>query len=142
MRLHGPHSQSHVIAKFRANDGEVGGFFAGMPLLLLNTTGAKTGRRRTTPLTYVLDEYRFIVVAADAGNPRHPAWYHNLLAHPDDLTVEVGVQVFAVRAVVLADAERDAAYERFTSIAPQVMLYQSGTTRRFPVLALEPLIEG
>ena len=134
--------QQPVIDEFRANDGRVGGHLAAMSLLLLNTLGAKSGRRRTTPLTYVPDGERYIVIAAYAGAPSHPAWYHNLLAYPDDVTVEVGAREVPVVVRVLMGDEREAAYRHFADSAPQVLGYQERTTRQFPVVALEPSIRG
>jgi deazaflavin-dependent oxidoreductase (nitroreductase family) len=82
-----------VIAEFRANGGQVGGQYDGRSLLLLHTTGARTGAERVTPLSYFRDGDRLVVLAARAGAPNHPDWYHNLLAHPQ-VTVEVGADKF------------------------------------------------
>src|SRR5450755_5170882 len=98
-----------IIDEFRANDGEVGGSFAGAPLLLLTTTGAKTGQLRTNPVMYLPDGDRVLVFASKAGAPTNPDWYHNLVAHPE-ATVEVGTDRFAVTAKVLSGAERDELY--------------------------------
>jgi deazaflavin-dependent oxidoreductase (nitroreductase family) len=130
--------QQPVIDEFRANDGKVGGPMAGVSLLLLNTLGAKTARRRTTPLTCLPEADRYIVVAAAAGNPKHPAWYHNLVAHPGAVTVEVGAREIPVTVRVLTGPEREAAYRLFADSAPQVLAYQAKTTREFPVIAFEP----
>src|SRR2546429_8732382 len=78
-----------TIEAFRANGGKVGGIWEGRPLLLLTTTGAKSGRRRTHPLMYLRDDDRLLVFASTGGAPTNPDWYHNLLAHPE-VTVEVG----------------------------------------------------
>src|SRR6266700_5885662 len=94
-----------VIEEFRANRGKVGGMWEGRPLLLLTTTGAKSGERRTTPTMYLRDGGRLLVFASKGGAPTHPAWYHNLLAHPE-VTVELGTETFKARAVPVTGAER------------------------------------
>lgn len=124
-----------VIEEFRANGGRVGGYFAGIPLLLLTTTGARSGQPRTHPLSYLADGERYVIVAAAGGAPAHPAWSHNLIAHPD-VTVEVGTEAHEARAVVTTGAERDAWFGRFTAQQPQLAVYQSRTTRPIPVVAL------
>jgi deazaflavin-dependent oxidoreductase (nitroreductase family) len=125
-----------IIAEFHANGGTVGGPFAGAPMLLLTTTGAKSGTLRTTPLVYLSDGGRFIVIASKGGAPTHPAWYHNLVAHPD-VTVEVGSETLPVRAAVLSGEERDRLYARQAGLRPAFAEYQAKTTRRIPVVALE-----
>src|SRR4249919_3980283 len=95
-----------LIEDFRANRGKSGGPFAGRPLLLLSTTGAKSGQRRTTPMMYIPDGDRLLVIASNVGAPAHPDWYRNLVAHPD-VTVEVGTETFDATAVVTQGAERD-----------------------------------
>jgi len=125
-----------VIREFRANGGEVGGPFAGAPLLLLTSTGAKTGVQRTTPVMYLADGSRLIVFASKGGAPTHPHWYHNLVANPAAL-VEVGTDRFAVTARVLSGAERDELYERQSALYPGFAEYQAKTSRSIPVIALE-----
>src|SRR5262249_35563072 len=95
-----------VIEEFRANDGVVRGRFEGLPLLLLHHTGARSGQARINPLAYQADGDRFVIFASKGGAPQHPAWYHNLLAHPD-ATVEVGTETVEVAAHVATGAERD-----------------------------------
>ena len=124
-----------VIAEFRANGGTVGGYFAGISLLLLTTTGAKSSRPHTTPLSYLADGGRYIVVAAAGGAPASPDWYHNLIANPG-ATVEAGTDVFEATAVVTTGGEREALFERFAAVLPQLAAYQNRTTRQIPVLAL------
>ena len=125
-----------IIAEFRANGGTVGGPFAGAPMLLLTTTGARSGEQRTTPLVYLPDGDRLVVIASKGGAPTHPAWYHNLVAHPD-VTVEVGSETLPVRAAVLSGEERDRLYARQAGLRPAFAEYQAKTTRRIPVVALE-----
>ncbi len=124
-----------IIAEFRANGGKVGGRFAGAPMLLLTTTGAKSGQRRTTPLVYLPDGDRLIIFATKGGAPTHPAWYHNLVAHPET-TVEVGTETVPVTAVVLTGEERDRLYARQAALRPAFAEYETRTTRRIPVVAL------
>src|SRR5690242_8249875 len=94
-----------VVEDFRTNGGAATGRWAGRPLLLLTTTGAKTGRPRTTPLLYSTDGDRLVVIASKGGEPTNPDWYHNLLAQPD-ATVELGGESFPVRATIAEGAER------------------------------------
>src|SRR5947209_5369720 len=99
-----------VVDEFRANGGKVGGMWEGRPLLLLTTTGAKTGRRHTTPLMYNTDGDRLLVFATKGGAPNHPSWYHNLVANPT-VTVEHGGETFEARAVpITGGEERDRLY--------------------------------
>lgn len=128
-----------LIEEFRANKG--GGPIAGRPLLLLTTTGAKTGQRRTTPMMYVRDMYvrdgdRLLVIASNAGAPKHPDWYRNLVAHPD-VTVEIGAEIFAARAVVLEGAERERVWVEIVAKYPFFVEHQAKITRQIPVVALE-----
>ena len=127
--------QERVVAEFRARGGNVGGYHASMQLLLLTTTGARSGQRRAVPLTYLPDGGRYIVTAGNAGADRHPAWYHNLVANPD-VTVEVGSEVFPAVAVVAGEAERGALYDRVAAAYPQAGGYQAQTTRQIPVVIL------
>ena len=82
-----------LIAEYRANDGKVTGQFANAPLLLLTTTGAKSGKQRTTPLVHTVDGDRLVIIASKAGAPTNPDWYYNLLANPK-VTVELGSESF------------------------------------------------
>jgi deazaflavin-dependent oxidoreductase (nitroreductase family) len=100
-----------TIEAFRANGGKVGGVWEGRPLLLLTTTGAKSGQRRTTPVMYLPDGDRLLVFATKAGAPTNPAWYHNLLAH-SEVTVEVGTETYEATATPLTGEERDRLYAR------------------------------
>ncbi len=125
-----------TIEAFRANGGKVGGMWEGRPLLLLTTTGAKSGQRRTTPVMYLHDGDRLLVFASKGGAPANPAWYHNLLAHPE-VTVEVGTETFEATATPLTGEERDRLYARQAELYPQFGQYQSRATRKIPVIALE-----
>ncbi|MFE5589694.1 nitroreductase/quinone reductase family protein [Streptomyces sp. NPDC056549] len=129
-----------VIEEFRANGGRVGGMFEGASLLLLTTTGARSGRPHTNPAVFVRDGARLLVFASNAGGPRHPAWFHNLRADAH-VTVELGtpdgtVERFAARAVVTEGEERDRLYAEQSARDPAFAAYQSGTDRVIPVVAL------
>ena len=125
-----------TMEEFRANGGKVGGMWEGRPLLLLTTTGAKSGQRRTNPMMYLRDGDRLLVFASKGGAPTSPDWYHNLVAHPE-VTVEVGNETYPAIATVLSGEERDRLYTRQAQLYPQFGEYQKRTTRRIPVIALE-----
>jgi deazaflavin-dependent oxidoreductase (nitroreductase family) len=128
--------QERVVAEFRARSGEVGGYHASMRLLLLTTTGARTGQRRAVPLTYLPDGgRRYVVTAGNAGSGSHPAWYYNLAANPA-VTVEAGNEAFEAVAVIAEEAERTALYQRFAVAYPQLDGYQEQTTRQIPLVIL------
>ncbi|MGH3294821.1 MAG: nitroreductase/quinone reductase family protein [Trebonia sp.] len=128
-------NQERVVAEFRTRGGRVGGYHASLQLLLLTTTGARTGQRRAVPLTYLPDGDRYIVTAGNAGSSKHPAWYHNLIANPD-VTVEVGSEAFRAVAVIADEAERMALYGLFAAAYPQLDGYQAQTIRQIPVVTL------
>ncbi|GGO67653.1 nitroreductase family deazaflavin-dependent oxidoreductase [Nonomuraea cavernae] len=125
-----------IIDEFRANEGRVGGAFEGSSLVLLTTRGARTGRPATTPVMYLRDGDRVVVIASNAGADNHPAWYHNLRANPR-VTAEIGTETFEAEAVVIDGEERDRLYARMVEIAPGFADYEAKTTRRIPVVALE-----
>ena len=126
-----------VIEEFRANDGKVGGPFEGAPVLLLTSTGAKSGERRTTPVVYQPDGDRMVVFASKAGAPENPAWFHNLRANPS-ATVEVGSDTVEVQAVVTEGDERERLFSKQKELMPQFADYEQKTTRQIPVVALQP----
>ncbi|MFE1461688.1 nitroreductase/quinone reductase family protein [Streptomyces nigra] len=138
-----PHDfNQQVIEEFRANKGRVGGPFEGGRLLLLTTTGARTGRPHTTPVAYLPDGgERVLVIASAAGSPKHPAWFHNLVAHPE-VTVEAGAFTYPARAVVLEGEERDRAFTRAVEAEPGWAAYQERTERVIPVVALYEIAQG
>ena len=127
--------QERVVAEFRARGGKVGGYHASMQLLLLTTTGSRTGQRRAVPLTYLPDGERYVVTAGNAGSDRHPAWYYNLAANPD-VSVEAGTETFKAVAVIADEAERAPLYERFAAAYPVLADYQDRTTRPIPIIVL------
>jgi deazaflavin-dependent oxidoreductase (nitroreductase family) len=124
-----------IIEEFHANGGKVGGLFDGVPLLLLTTTGAKSGKQRINPLAYTTDGERLVIVASKNGAPTHPDWYHNVVAHPD-VTVEVGSDTFAARATVVDGAERDKLFASMAAMIPVYAEYQAQITRTIPVVVL------
>ncbi len=130
-----------VVAEFRANQGRVGGPFEGGDLLLLTTVGARSGREQTSPLGFVRLDGTLHVVGSAGGADRHPAWYHNLLAHPM-VRVELGTQSFGAVAVPAEGAERDRLFELIVRVAPGFADYQARVARRLPVVALQPCSEG
>ncbi|MFG1709839.1 nitroreductase/quinone reductase family protein [Nonomuraea sp. M3C6] len=130
-----------IIEEFRANRGQVGGPFEGGRLLLLTTVGAKTGARRTTPLGYLPDGDRILIIASAGGAPAHPAWYHNLLANPQ-VTVEDGVFTFQAKAVVLEGEERERMFARAVEADPGWGDYEARSGRTLPVVALIPIDAG
>jgi deazaflavin-dependent oxidoreductase (nitroreductase family) len=125
-----------LIEDFRASRGANDDPFAGRPLLLLTTIGAKSGRHHTTPLMYVPDGDRLLVIASNAGAPTHPHWYYNLLAHPQ-ATVEVGNETFEAGAVVLAGAERQQIWDKIAASYPFFTDHQAKIVREIPLIALE-----
>src|SRR5438874_13652739 len=107
-----------VITQFRANSGEIkSGMFAGAPILLLTTIGAKSGERRTMPLAFTRDGDSYVVIASKGGAPTHPAWFHNLVANPV-VTVEVGPESFAAKATVPDGDERDRLFDAQAALMP------------------------
>ncbi|MFI5034888.1 MAG: nitroreductase family deazaflavin-dependent oxidoreductase [Acidimicrobiales bacterium] len=124
-----------IIADFRANAGRVGGSFAGAPVLLLHTTGAKTGAERVNPMMYLPEGDRVFVFASKAGAHSHPDWYHNLVAHPR-VTVELGAETFEATARPITGAERDRIYAVQAERYPGFAEYQGKTQRVIPVVEL------
>ena len=125
-----------VIAEFREKDGAVSGPFAGAPLLLLTTTGAKTRTARTTPLVHTRDGDRIVVIASKGGAPKHPDWYRNLSANPQ-VTVELPGETFQAHARVANGEERDRLYRAQADLMPNFDEYAAKTDRLIPVVVLE-----
>ena len=99
------------VARYEASGGTEGLEMHGFPTVVLTTRGARSGKIRKTPVIRVSDGTRYIAVGSVGGAPKHPAWYHNLVAHPD-IAVEMGRETIAVHATELHGAERDAVFER------------------------------
>ncbi len=132
--------QQQVVADFRANHGKLGGHFAGAPVMLLTTTGARSGQPHTTPVTYTRDGSRFVIIAASGGAPADPDWFRNLVAHPR-VTVETGEQTFAAIAHVTEGAERQRLFDRMAAQRPNFIEFQRQTTRQLPVVVLERVLD-
>lgn len=124
-----------IITEFRANGGRVGGQFEGAPMLLLHTTGRRSGQERVNPMMYLdLDGHRY-VFASKAGADTDPDWYRNLVAEPS-VTAEVGTETYAATAVPLSGAERDRVYDEQARRYPGFAEYQQKTARVIPVVEL------
>ncbi|MFJ9589269.1 nitroreductase/quinone reductase family protein [Streptomyces acidicola] len=131
-----------LIDEFRANHGQVGGHFEGARLIVLTTTGARTGTPHTTPVGFLHDgDGRILVIASAGGSPKHPDWFRNLVAHPR-VTVESGAFTYEAEAVVLTGKERDRAFARAVESDPGWAEYQAGTDRVIPVVALRAIAKG
>jgi len=124
-----------IIDEFRANAGVVTGQFTGVPILLLETTGAKTGARRLVPLAYLADGARYVIIASFAGAPANPPWFNNLVKNPL-VTVEVGTEKFQARAEVCGEPARTELYARMAAKLPIFNDYAAKTARTIPVVAL------
>lgn len=125
-----------VIEEFRANNGAVSGMFAGMPMVLLTTTGAKSGQPRTSPLAYTTDGDRIVIIASKGGAPTNPDWYRNLVANPL-VTVELPGETYRAHARVAEGEERDRLFRAMGAQMPNFEEYQRNTPRTIPVVVLE-----
>jgi deazaflavin-dependent oxidoreductase (nitroreductase family) len=127
-----------IIDEFHANEGRVGGMFEGMPLLLLHHTGAKSGASRVNPLAYQADDGRYVIFASKAGALENPAWYHNLMAHPQT-QIEVGTDTIDVVASEATGEERERLYNTQAERVPQFAEYEEKAAGRvIPVVVLTP----
>ena len=127
-----------LIEEFRADRDKGGGAMRGRPLLLLTTTGAKSGQLRTKPMMFIPDGDRLLVIASNAGAPTHPEWYRNLVAHPE-VTVEVGNETFKAIATVTEGLERQRLWSRVVELYPFFADHQAKTSRQIPVIVLRRL---
>ncbi|BCI81796.1 hypothetical protein MTY66_34210 [Mycolicibacterium sp. TY66] len=128
-----------IVDEFRANGGKVGGQFEGGNLLLLHTTGAKSGQPRMSPLAYLPVDGKILIVGSKAGAPTHPDWVHNLRANPNahiEIGTDAGVEEYDVVARELPDDEREATYPLITAVAPVFADYQAKTSRVIPLFEL------
>jgi deazaflavin-dependent oxidoreductase (nitroreductase family) len=130
---------AQVIDEFRANQGVVGGPFEGSPMILVHHVGAKSGADYIAPLVYLPDGDSYVIFASKGGAPSHPAWYHNLLAHPD-VTVEVGAETLPATASEVTGEQRDALFAAQVQDHPQFAEYAEKTAgiRTIPVIRLTP----
>ena len=128
---------SKIIEEFRANEGRVGGQFEGAPLLLLHTTGAKSGQERVSPMMYQRVGGDYAVFASKGGAPTNPDWYHNLVANPG-VQAEIGTQTLPLTARVAQGEERERIWSAQKAEYPGFADYESKTGRQIPVVILEP----
>jgi deazaflavin-dependent oxidoreductase (nitroreductase family) len=126
---------AYTISEFRKNHGKVGGNFEGAPLLLLHTTGKRSGKPRVNPVMYLKQGEHYLVFASKGGADTNPDWYHNLKAH-QDIQIEVGDETIDVRAEEITGRERDTLYALQASKYPGFADYQRKTKRIIPVIAL------
>jgi deazaflavin-dependent oxidoreductase (nitroreductase family) len=129
-----------IIEEFRANDGNVGGPFEGAPMILITTTGAKSGQQRTTPLVSYQEDGRVFIMASMGGAPKHPAWFHNVKANPAvkvELQTPDGIDAFEATASELPREERDPIYQRVGEVMPNFAEYQTKTDRIIPIVELK-----
>ena len=124
-----------VIEEFRGNGGRVTGMFANEPLLLLTTTGAKSGEQRTNPLVHTLDGDRVVIIASFGGAPKHPAWFLNIQANPE-VTIELPGETFTNTALIPGGQERRRIYDQHAAQMPRCAEYQAMTTREIPVVVV------
>ncbi len=127
-----------IIDEFRKNKGKVGGNFAGAPMVVITTTGAKSGKPFTVPLMALPEGKRLYIFASKGGAPAHPDWYHNLVRHPK-VTLEYGAEKYQAKAIVITEAKRDEIYNKQAKAYPQFAEYEKKTTRKIPVIALDPV---
>ena len=126
-----------IIAEFRANEGQVGGPWQDIPLPLLHHAGARSATEHVNPVAYLLDDSRYFIWAANGGAPQHPAWYHNLKAHPVT-RIEVGNETVDVVAEEMTGAQRDQLFARATNRYPQLADAAQRTDRIIPIVVLRP----
>lgn len=127
-----------IMQDFRANHGKTSGMFAGGDLLLLTTTGAKTGKKRTLPLVYTMDGDKYVIVASKGGADTNPDWFFNLTTNPE-AEIEVGDKKFRVKSVVVDEVRRKNLYAKHAERYPGFLDYQKKTERAIPVILLERL---
>ncbi len=127
-----------IVDEFRANEGRVGGYFEGAPMILIHHVGARSGIERVNPLVYLPDGDDMVIAATKGGAPTNPDWYHNLLANPR-ITVEVAGETFTVQADEATGSDRDELWQRLVQMRPGFAEYESKTSRTFPMFRLSRL---
>jgi len=133
-------SRLHTIM-YRATGGSIGRRLVNNDMLLLTTTGRRTGARHTVPLLYLRDKERFVVIASYGGRPQHPEWYLNLLAQPE-ATVQIERTITPVSATAMSQTDRDVWWARVVTAYSDYATYQSRTNRQIPLVWLEPRTEN
>jgi deazaflavin-dependent oxidoreductase (nitroreductase family) len=126
-----------IMEEFRANGGQCGGSFAGVPLVIVHHTGAMSGVVRHAPLSYLPNGDDVVIFASKGGQPTNPDWYHNLIANPDT-QIELGADIVPVHVREATGTERDELFDRQKTASPVFAEYEAATTRVIPVLVLEP----
>jgi deazaflavin-dependent oxidoreductase (nitroreductase family) len=133
---------SDVVRQFRSDNGKISsGMFKGARLLLLTTTGAKSGKERINPLAFTRDGDNYVIIASKGGSPSHPDWYHNILANPEvgvEVATHSGVRQYGAHARIAQGAERRRLYDAQAALMPNFAEYQKKTEREIPVIVLEP----
>ena len=124
-----------IIEEFRANAGRVGGYFEGAPMILIHHIGARSGRERVNPVTYLPDGNDMVITATKGGAPTNPDWYYNLKERPR-IMVEVGTGTFPVEASEVRGEERDELWRRLVEMRPGFAEYETKTSRIFPMFRL------
>ena len=127
---------SNIVDEFRSNGGKVGGPFEGASLLLLTSTGARSGQPRLAPLAYFTIDGKMIIIGSKAGADTNPDWVHNLRANPQ-AHIEVGTDAYDVVSRELPSAERDEIFDKVVAVAPGFGEYQSKTSRVIPLFELK-----
>jgi F420H(2)-dependent quinone reductase len=128
------------VALYRRTGGNMGGTMSGMPILLLTTTGRKSGRQRTTPVMYLKDGPAYVITASNGGSDHPPAWWLNLQNHPS-ATIQVGSQILAVEATQAGAEEKRRLWATLVGRAPRFEGYQKRTQREIPMVLLRPVTE-
>jgi F420H(2)-dependent quinone reductase len=126
---------------YRATGGKLFGRMGKSPILLLNTVGRKSGKKRTSPLLYVMDGEDFVIIASKGGASAHPAWYLNLMANPE-ATVEIEDREVRVRAEEADSEEKSRLWQKMVEMYPAYDAYQEKTEREIPLLVLRPVERG
>lgn len=121
---------------YRRSGGKLGGKMWGAPVLLLNTTGRRSGRRWTVPVMYQTDDDRWVIIASNGGSDRHPAWWLNLRSVPDG-SIEIGRQTYPVTAVETSGEERERLWRKMADMYQGYDGYAQKTSRRIPVVVLQ-----
>ena len=126
------------IGLYRLSRGKFANRIANLPILLLTTTGRKSGKERTTPLTFIRDGEDYVITASIGGMDWNPAWYHNLKDNPQ-VKIEVGDKSFNASAVITEGEERTRLYEQFKAASDNFVQYEKKTSRVIPVVRLKPV---